>query len=166
MRPDAFVEGTKGGPAIWAMPAERYWCFIDHWVEVDHMEYWGNYHGGGERIYNVSLHEQSCEYGNGHGATRWVKNAKPIYVGLGDDEWHTMGWLWEKGRFTAYIDGKELFTQRWNEDGSGLEPEMYWVKGERYDAPYAVLDKYSLPVTISGDAKWPMEVDYFRIWQK
>ncbi len=166
VQPDASEPGVKGGPAIWAMPAERYWCFIDHWVEVDHMEYWGNYFEGGERIYSVTLHEQSCEYGNGHGATRWGKNIKPVYPGLGDGEWHTMGWLWEEGRFTAYIDGKELFTQRWNKDGTVVEPEINLVRGERFEASFAVLDEYSLPVTISGDAKWPMEVDYLRVWQK
>ncbi len=164
VQPDASVPGTKGGPAIWAMPAERYWCWIDHWVELDHMEYWGDIFGG-ERMYSVTLHEQTCEYGNGHDAKRWSKNIQPCYYGLGDDEWHTMGWLWEEGRFTAYLDGKELFTQRWNKDGM-VEPDINMVRGERYATPFAKLDEYSLPVTISGDARWPMEVDYLRIWQK
>ena len=158
------IPDTKGSPAIWAMPAERYWCYTDHWLEMDHMEYWGNQFGD-QKMYTVTMHEQSCEYGNGNPTTKWIKNDKTCFhYGLDDDDWHTMGWLWEEGSLTTYVDGKQIMQQKWG--GADGEPELKVVNGELGEAPFTVFDKYSYPVTISGAYGWPMEVDFLTIWQK
>ncbi len=156
------IPDSKGSPAIWAMPAPRYWCFINHWLELDHMEYWGDAYGGS---FTVTMHEQACNYGEG--IIQWVKNDKSYYHhGMADEQFHTMGWLWEEGSLTTYLDGKLLMKQQWGASAEQPEPELKAVKGEFGENPFCILDQYSLPVTICGAKGWPMEIDYLTIWQK
>ncbi len=161
---DRVIPDTKGSPAIWSMPAERYWCFTNHWLEMDYMEYWGSIFSE-KKAYTVTMHEQTCEYGSGHGATNWIKNQNTFWhYGLDDNEWHVMGWLWEEGSVTTYLDGKQIMQQKWG--GANGEPEFSVVNGELGENPFCIFDKYTQPVTICGAKGWPMEVDYLTIWQK
>ncbi len=158
------IPDSKGGPAIWAMPAERYWCFINHWLEMDFLEYWGNKFGE-KKAYTVTMHEQACQYGGG--MIQWVKNQNTFWhYGLGDNKWHTMGWLWKEGCLTTYLDGEQIMKQQWGASAEQPEPELKAVKGEFGENPFCIFDKYTQPVTISGAYGWPMDVEYLNIWQK
>ncbi len=157
----------KGSPAIWALPPDKLWCRCNDWVEFDHMEYWGDKFGtneDGRMLYTVTLHHQKddgknkCHY--------HVNNRKTSHhLGLDDGEWHVMGWLWDKGYLTTYVDGKEIMTQKWSQDGVP-SPDGALVLGDTLESAFAILDSQVMPVTISGAETWPMEVEYLNIWQK
>ena len=156
---------VKKGPAIWGLPALRYWCYIDHWLEMDHMEYWGDTMGMGGDLMTVTMHEQIYSHGDKEPIKRWIKNSNTCYQhGLGDCEWHTLGWLWEEGSLTTYFDGELLMKQEWG--GANGVPELEVLAGDMGETPFTVFDKYTYPITISGAKGWPMEVDYLNIWQK
>lgn len=159
------IPGTRGSTAIWALPALRYWCYIDHWLEMDHMEYWGDTMGMGGDLMTVTMHEQAYEHGGSDPIYQWVKNENTCYHhGLGDGEWHTMGWLWEEGSFTTYFDGVQIMQQKWG--GADGTPELKVIKGEMGEAPFAVFDKYTYPITICGAKGWPLDIEYLNVWQK
>ena len=131
---------------------------------MDYLEYWGTIFSE-KKAYTVTMHEQTCEYGSGHGATNWIKNQNTFWhYGLDDNQWHTMGWLWEEGSVTTYLDGKQVMQQKWG--GANGEPELHVVNGELGENPFCIFDKYTQPITISGAKGWPMEVDYLNVWQK
>ena len=161
------TEEGSGSPAIWALPPDKLWCRCNDWVEFDHMEYWGDKFGiseEGRMLYTVTLHHQKddgrnkCHYN--------VNNRKTSHhFGLDDGEWHVMGWLWDKGYLTTYVDGVEIMTQKWSQDGVP-SPEGNLVLGDTLDDALAILDSQVMPITISGAETWPMEVAYLNIWQK
>ncbi len=151
-----------GSPAIWSLPPEKMWTWCNDWVEFDHMEYWGktlteNY------LYTVSLHHMKDDCNN-HGNYN-VGNVRTVnHFGMNDGDWHVMGWLWEEGRLTTYVDGEEIMTQRWSKDGVP-EPEARLGKGDTLDGAFSILDSQVMPMVISGAKTWPMEVAYLNIWQ-
>ena len=75
-----------------------------------------------------------------------------------------MGWMWEKGYLTTYVDGVEIMTQKWSEDSAPV-PTATMKKGDTMDGAFAILDSQVLPITISGAETWPMEVAYLNVWQ-
>ncbi len=158
----------QGIPAIWALPPEKLWCRCNDWVEVDHLEYWGDIFGTneeGQLLYTVTLHEQKD---NGQSDIRYhVHNlgTSHHFGDLDDDGWHVMGWMWEKGYLTTYVDGVEIMTQKWSEDSAPV-PTANMKKGDTMDGAFAILDSQVLPITISGAETWPLEVAYLNVWQK
>ena len=113
----------------------------------------------------MTLHEQKD---NGHSDIRYhVHNlgTSHHFGDLDDDGWHVMGWMWEKGYLTTYVDGVEIMTQKWSKGGVP-SPEGNLVLGDTLDDALAILDSQVMPVTISGAETWPMEVEYLNIWQK
>ena len=128
------------------------------------MEFWGDTMGMGGDLVTVTMHDQLYSHGDSDPMKRWVKNTNSYQHGIGDNQFHTMGWLWEEGSLTTYLDGKELMKQEWGgDDGT---PEFQVLKGDLGEKPFTVTDKYSYPFTISGAYGWEMEVDYLTIWQK
>ena len=87
--------------------------------------------------------------------------------GLGDEEWHVMGFRWEKGKLAAFYDGEKVFEQKWAE---GFEPtpgatDMYnGALGDTTDV-FTLIDQQFNILYLSAHEKNPMEVDYIRIWQ-
>lgn len=132
------------------------------------MEYWGNTFGE-DKLYTICMHHQKREYRQDKPGSKLAFEANnrrtSHHVGLGDGAWHTMAWLWEEGRLTTYVDGKEIMTQRWSKDGYP-QPDCLVKVGEPMPGIFSILDEQLLPVTISGAAGWTMEVDYLNIWQK
>jgi hypothetical protein len=135
------------------------------------MEYWGDKYWTPqchEMLYTVTLHHQKDD---GRNKFHYhVNNRKTSHhFGLDDGDWHVMGWLWDKGYLTTYVDGKEIMTQKWSKEGVP-SPEGYLATGEEFgetlNGAFAVLDEQVMPVTISGAETWPMEVEYLNIWQK
>ncbi len=163
-----YTEKTNHHPAIWALPPDKLWCRCNEWVEFDHMEYWGDKFWipeWQEMLYTVTLHHQKDDAASQiHYHAKNSNKTSHHYGKLDDNDWHTMGWLWDKGYLTTYVDGEEIMTQKWSKDGVP-EPAGTLVKGETLDGALAILDSQVMPVTISGAETWPMEVEYLNIWQ-
>ena len=158
------VEGIKGSPAIWSFPPAKLWSQCEEWVEMDWMEYWGDKFSE-DLLYTVTMHHQCMDYAN-HKIEFWARNKNTSHhFGLDDGDWHTMGWLWEKGRLTTYVDGKEIMTQRWSKEGNP-EPECAFNEGEPRTGVFSLFDDQVMPVIINGGAGWPLEIAYLNIWQK
>ena len=128
------------------------------------MEFWGDTMGMGGDLVTVTMHDQFYAHGDSDPMKRWVKNTESYYHGIGDNQWHTMGWLWEEGSLTTYLDGKFLMQQKWGGDDG--DPKLQVLKGDLGEKPFTVTDKYTYPFTISGAYGWEMEVDYLNVWQK
>lgn len=157
-RPRENTAEEKGVPAIWALPDTKLTNQSLHWVELDWLEYWGITKARPGGYYTVCLHEQ---YGTP--AHTWYKNTNCYHQGLGDGEWHTMGWLWQKGLFITYLDGTEIMRLTYAEDKDPT-PKHTIQKGDDTLGVFAQLDKQQLPVIIGGSKDNPMELDYVRIW--
>ena len=134
------------------------------------MEYWGNLQSNNpdKRYYTVTMHHQKRVYPSDpdHNYIKyWVKNdGTSHHDGLCDNDWHVMGWLWEEGRLTTYVDGQEIMTQRWSKDGEPV-PKAKLVTGESQVGAFSRIDEQILPVTVCGSPNWPLEIDYLNVWQ-
>ena len=159
-------DGEKGSPAIWALPPEKLENRAKAWVEVDWLEYWGigaydtNTPNG---FYTICLHQQHL---TGSTVTTHFKNSNYRYEGLGDGQWHVMGWLWQDGLFVAYLDGVEIMRQTYS---SSNVPSPY-VNTMKTDGTltktgvYSMLDTQYNPIIIGGSKDNPLELDYVRVW--
>ena len=154
-RPRANAEGEEGSPAIWALPPERLYDIQPQWVELDWMEYWG------EDSYTVTIHEMLADE-EGY-AYHHHRNANHRCSGLGDGEWHVLGWLWQNGVVVAYYDGKEVMRQSYAE-GELADPVQNVVRGEILEGAFTYLDQQQMPIIIGGSKDNPMELDYVRVW--
>ena len=169
MPPVRLVKDAKGAPpSIWANPTTVLWNQYPYWVELDFMEYWGDMFGK-EPLYTVTLHHQERIYGpkdHKDYCYYWIVNRPTSHHnGLGDNDWHVMGWLWEEGRLTTYLDGQEVMTQRWSKNGDP-DPAPEVRRQPLKPGAFALLDEQVMPVILNGVESWPMEVDYLNIWQK
>lgn len=163
---DCTVEKTKHHPSIWALSPEMMWCKQPEYVELDFLEYWGTKFCP-EYLYTVTIHQIKTETPpNEPQKIVFHANNFPAshHYGLGDEEWHTMGWLWEKGSLTTYLDGEKLFTQTWSKDGDPT-PSFKVGVGEHKPGIFELLDHQLLPVTICGGEEFSMEVAYLNVWQ-
>ena len=152
-RPRANTADEKGIPAIWALPPEKLYGSDNHWVELDWMEYWG------DNDYTVCLHEQVYE----NGIVQHSKNSNAYHGGLGDGEWHVMGWLWQKGVFITYFDGVEVMRLTYAE-GEFSDPLQETIKGDIQQGVFVHMDEQQMPIFIGGSKDNPMELDYVRVW--
>ena len=156
-RPRENEEGEKGVPAIWALPTTKLADQAEEWVELDWMEYWGTSYGRYRGFYTICLHEVNLD------STIHYKNSNFKQEGLGDGEWHTMGWLWQDGYFVAYFDGEVVMFLSYSKDGKPL-PVHDVLKGEDRLGVYSMLDEQLMPIIVSGSKDNPMELDYVRVW--
>ncbi len=164
VRPDWYAE-DKGSPAIWSFTENVALSGkgdSSHWVELDWMEYWGvsgNYPNG---YYTVTAHDttRNSNYSN----TNYSQH------GLGDAEWHVMGWLWEHNSIRTFIDGVEVMYLFFDENMPavpGQRPNTdYTVVGSSSDPGiFSLANEYASILYLGGSKDNPMEVDYVRIWQ-
>jgi LPXTG-motif cell wall-anchored protein len=138
------------------------------WVEMDWLEYWGRdterwpqYPGG---YYTVTLHDQrQTEAGE---QESWKVNSNSYQNGLGDGEWHGMGWLWAYNGVIAYIDGEEVFRITYSEDGVPSCNVRTQV-GDTFNniGAFSYMNQQDLCLYIAGAYDKPLELDYVRIWQ-
>ena len=159
-------DGTAAAPAIWSLPPEKICAVPNSWVEMDWMEYWGN------SYYTITMHDQKFKADGTQ--EHWYRNSNNSQYGLGDKEWHTMGFLWEEGTITAYMDGVQVMSQSYAADSVG-SPQAHSnnliVDGEAVPGPavqngvFTGMDTLMQALIISGSADSPMDVDYVRIWQ-
>ena len=159
-----------GAPAIWSLPPSKLHAKDDgnlNWVEMDWMEYWGINGMDTNRpegFYTISIHDTYKVDGTTMGQ---YKNSGYSKSGLGDEEWHTMGWLWQKGVIISYLDGEEVMRQTF---GEGEIPDPWPSVVENKDGTYQMtgafshLDEEALALFFGGSKDNPLEVDYVRIW--
>ncbi len=167
-----YAEGMSGGiPAIWSFPTDK-WLERPgknrHWVEMDWLEYWGRdtqrwpqYPDG---YYTVTLHDQ-VQTDAGEQAS-WKVNGNSYQNGLGDGEWHVMGWLWAYNGVIAYIDGEEVFRITYSEDGVP-SCKVRTNVGDQFNdiGAFSYMNQQELCLYIAGAYDKPLELDYVRIWQ-
>ena len=160
------TEEEKGVPAIWALSVDKLNNTADAWVEMDWMEYWGingydsNTPNG---FYTVTLHDQHL---TGTVVTTHFKNSNYKCEGLGDGQWHTMGWLWQDNLFIAYLDGVEVMRQVYSPT-TDATPSPYTQKSDgTVDkiGVFSLLNTQYNPIIIGGSKDNPMELDYVRVW--
>ena len=163
-RPRENESGESGAPAIWALPTTKLGNQATEWVELDWMEYWGTTSQRPGGYYTICLHEQhlSGSIAENNVGTHY-KNSNYMYQGLGDGQWHTMGWLWQNGQFTAYLDGEVVMFLSYSENGMPM-PKHNVVKGQDSLGVYSMLDQQLMPIIIGGSKDNPMELDYVRLW--
>ena len=163
-RPRENQAGETGIPAIWSLPIDKLQGHEDaNWVEMDWLEYWG-FDGGNkpEGYYTITLHDQDAVNSPN---PYYNKNSNYSKRGLGDGEWHTMGWLWVQNAVVAYLDGEEVFRLHYDPEGFSDPMASVVSPGDKGGlGAFSYMNEQWLPVHISGSADNPMEMDYIRIW--
>lgn len=165
--PDSSINGEdeRGVPAIWSLPPENIIGDKEAWVEMDWMEYWGKglkYWRYPKGYYTVTMHDHLL---NEDGTTDyWYRNSNASQNGLGDEQWHTMGWVWETGKVTAYLDGTKVMSQSYSADSTG-SPKPTVNEGTLVNGAFSGMDTLMQILILGGSADSPMEVDYVYIWQ-
>ena len=168
-----YLPGASGGiPAIWSLPVEKWTEQMpdrpgcQQWVEMDWLEYWGRdlerwpqYPDG---YYSITLHDQITGRGD---EDHWKVNSNSYKNGLGNDDWHIMGWLWTYNGVIAYIDHEEVFRISYSEDGTpscGVRTQSGLFDDT---GAFSYMNYQDLVLYIAGAHDHPMELDYVRIWQ-
>ena len=162
IRMHAYDEDGDGGPAIWSLPYDKLTNTCTRWVEMDWMEYWGTPSYAKEGRFTVTMHDNTQGY---EGGEHWYKNPNHAVNGMGDGEWHTLGFLWDYGVIVAYMDGKEIMRQTYDLE-DGVNPMASVAEGaDPFPADaYQPMNTHALPVTICGSLDNQMDIDYIRIW--
>ncbi len=153
------LSGTSGKPAVWSLPPETIMFLrgnADHYIETDFLEFFG------EDIFSTTLHD--LKYTDTREYVHWYKNSNNEHVGLRDDEWHTMGFVRQKGLMRSYLDGKEYMALYW-EDGKKAYPEATLLKDGDGTSAFVQVDNQLTPIVLSGAEGWPLEVDYITVWE-
>ncbi len=156
-----------GSPAIWSLPDTK-WREISgknkQWVETDWLEYWGVTESRPGGYSTTTLHDQSVNAPDS--LDYHYSNNNAYWQGLGDEEWHTMGWLWVHNGIVGYLDGKEYFRFTYSEEELPGKPLNYHNSKEM-DATgaFTLMNEHMNVLFISASEKFPMLVDYVRIWQ-
>ena len=163
-RPRENQKGEDGIPAIWSLPIDKLQGHEDaRWVEMDWLEYWGL--DGGKKpegYYTITLHDQDAINSPN---PYYNKNSNYSQRGLGDGEWHVMGWLWVQNAIIAYVDGEEVFRLKYDPEGFSDPMASVVSPGDKGGVgAFSYMNEQWLPVHISGSKDNPMEMDYIRIW--
>lgn len=143
--------------AIWSFPRVRYTehARYDTHVEMDWLEYYGG------NYYTVSLHEITDKNNQRH----WYSNQNGGFHGLGDEQWHVMGYLWEEGSLRCYLDGELFYTQTWSPDDMPFPVNSVKEGDIKFDGVFSYADTQDMMLFIFGSSKIPLELDYVRIWE-
>ncbi|MBO5928846.1 MAG: family 16 glycosylhydrolase, partial [Clostridia bacterium] len=156
------IPDTKGSPAVWSFPPEKVLNDFDDgphtWVEMDWMEYWGN--NKFTTCFHDSLFVESQE-------TCRIDNTNISAFGLGDEQWHTMGFLWRDGTLECFLDGEEYMSQYWSGEEKPY-PDAFVKTGEgeyTTDGAFESMDSRLLSLILGSGKGWPMEIDYITVWQ-
>ncbi|MBO5928448.1 MAG: hypothetical protein J6Q42_00325, partial [Clostridia bacterium] len=170
---DDHDEGTTHcfGPAVWSFDTEKVLHGSDHWVEMDWMEYWHGDHPWDNPYWSITIHEtiKGGKAAAWDGVTQNYSNMPnndirdPKY-NIATDDWVTVGYRWEEGLLIAYVDGVECFRQTWGGEDGPVPPARFGKFETNTDA-FKRLDEQKLQLILGGDYRWPMELDYIRVWQ-
>lgn len=156
-----------GSPAIWSFPDTK-WLETSGqnraWVEMDWLEYWGVTDSRPGGYYTVTFHDQRTE--NTEEGYRWFSNKNAYKEGLGDEQWHTMGWMWTENLVIAYVDGVQVFKMSFNENEfPSCGVDTHDSVNHDTTGAFSLMNEMFNVLFISGSEKFPLELDYVRIWQ-
>ncbi len=156
-----------GSPAIWSFPDTK-WLETSGqnraWVEMDWLEYWGVTEARPGGYYTVTFHDQRTA--SSEDGYRWFSNKNAYKEGLGDEQWHTMGWLWTHNMVIAYIDGVQVFKMTYSEnDFPSCGVDTHDSVNHDTTGAFSLMNEMFNVLFISGSEKFPLELDYVRIWQ-
>ena len=155
------TDGEAGKTAIWSVPLENWAEGLTggRYVEADWYEYYGQ---PGKQYYGVTLHDLE----NTPNGRNWSSGSRRFDDGLADEEWHTMGWLWDAGSLQCFYDGVPTYYQTWSKNDVPI-PINKVESGElRFDGVFSPIDQWDMMLFIAGMDNLPLELDYVRIWQK
>lgn len=166
---DPDEEGLEydGSPAIWSFPDTK-WLELkgrNHkWVEMDWLEYWGVTAARPGGYYTITYHDQ-------HNKTEdqekyWYSNSNAYQEGLGDEQWHTMGWLWVDNAVVTYVDGVQVQKITYSEDGMpSCRLQLHDSVDMDATGAYSLMNDLYNVLFVSGGKNFPLELDYVHIWQ-
>ncbi len=162
-RPRENTETEKGIPAIWSLPLEKLQAnTTTQWVEMDWLEYWGITESRPGGHYTITLHDQATV---NDVQTHYNVNGNPHREGLGNDEWHTMAWLWVQDHVIGYLDGEEVFRLQYNESTFSDPMPNIKVNDENGGiGAFSYMNEQMLVMHLGGSYDNPIEIDYLRIW--
>lgn len=156
------IEGSEGKPSVWALPPEKIMSYpsAKRYVETDFLEVFD-----GDNYFTTTVHD--LEFAD-ESQTEYIhhyRNHNNQHLGMRDGEWHTMAFIRREGVMQCFLDGKEYMTLNWEDDKKSY-PEAVIMKGEEdgTDA-FSIADEQLLPLIISGNEGWPLEMDYIRVWE-
>ena len=184
--------GEYGGiPAFWTMLKDSFMGKPD-WSEggeLDVVELFvtKNAQGEDQKYFAGSLHHHYRtvdENGKAHitYASNLVNNCGYLdQFPFTDDDWHTYGALWEKGRVTWYMDGVKMHSVEYRadawpqhfyrDDPTPLPPaETVWpdnpmVKERTRFGAHSIMDTDEEVVFLTSRETYAMDVDWVRIWR-
>jgi len=145
-----------------------WWCFsVNHsvngdpsrWAELDFYEAYTGGYADYNGLFVGTVHD-------------WANDSKTHYQNsnnvqwLSDttfSKWHTYGCLWTPGRITWYFDNDSLMTQTYSADKTPY-PQ---TNPHAPVGTFSILDTEPLGMMLilGSDEKWPMEVDWVRVWR-
>lgn len=183
VRPSANGDGEDGIPAVWSFTQDKALEQNDaiaendtDWVELDWLEYWGISKQRPNGYYTITLHDSTTKANEPA-----YSNSNAHQEGLGDAEWHVMGWLWEKNSIRCFLDGVEVMNQFYDPEAAAVpnaSPKTFTIENEDGTTTST---KYGGSATDAGVFSWandeaavlylggskdnPLELDYVRIWQ-
>lgn len=151
----------EGWPSFWSLSAYHSMVNnMDHWAELDFLEaYTGGFH-----------HFDGAFVGTVHD---WADSSKkhfqnsnnwqPLPKGTDFNQWHTYGCLWLPGKITWYFDDRPLMTLNY----SPTAPPDPAGKSPAPAGTFSILDSdpKGMLLILGSDTKWPMYVDWVRVWQ-
>ncbi len=187
VRPSPNGAGEEGIPAVWSFTQDKALeqGMLSHgltagndtdWVELDWLEYWGitkQWKGG---YYTITFHDSTTQK-----EEPFYSNSNHSLNGLGDAEWHTMGWLWDYNGVRCFLDGVETMNLFWDPDASAvpnasaktatIENEdgtttttTYGGKGTD-PGVFSWANEEAAVLYLGGAKDNPLEIDYVRVWQ-
>ena len=185
---DASV-GEEGIPAVWSFTQDkaleeslkRLGFYTDNdtdWVELDWLEYWGV---GKNRTYPDGYYTTTFHDSTTLSEEPFYSNSNHSLNGLGDAEWHVMGWLWEYNGVRCFLDGAEVMNLFWDSDASAVpnasakSVEIEHEDGTKTTTTYGGKDddpgvfswanEEAAVLYLGGSKDNPLEIDYVRVWQ-
>ncbi len=163
--PAARQNGAAGGQqAIWSMSIDKLQNKTQEWMEMDWLEFWGMPEGSQDGYYTLTIWHESVA----PDATFTYRNRSTGCSGLGDSEWHTLGWVWQRNMIIHFYDGVEVKRQAYSETEDS-DPmcvvEVGMLEGFDGVGAFAPMNHERQVLMIGGSQDTVMEVDYIRIWQ-
>ena len=160
--------GKFGFPALWTLSRQKILGSPLRYVEIDFFEAYCN-------GLKTSLHEYMLD---SDGSTdvydlyTYEENAK-----WPDDDFHTLGVVWKEGLMEYYIDDTLYASFKYSGDGLPKPlPRKYSRVGAGiirepdaddplFKGSLSVMDQEEMAIIIGSPAKWPIELDWVRVWQ-
>jgi beta-glucanase (GH16 family) len=160
--------GGQGWPAFWGLSVRHVMSGLKKkdptpWTELDFFEAFKGDRGPHHAFFGGTVHVWKSD---GTNATN-VRNKQNTYATLVDwTQWHTVGCLWTKDKITWYLDGTKVGQQSYSANSRGNQPAL--DEERKVSVPngvFKLVDSDSIFLILGTGPKWPMNVDWVRVWQ-